>query len=204
MFLKRNTAKSESLGESIRQTFKNAVPILQSERIVYKRITPENSEDMYEYSKSEEVTKYLLWTPHISLAQTRRYVKLLQKKYDCGAFWDFGLNYKENGKFIGTCGITSFDEKDGSVEIGYVISPDYWGKGFATEAARTVMRFCFENFDCNRICGKFMEGNNASMRVMMKLGMSLEGIYRHSMYVKGDYKTIHVYDITKDKFFQYN
>lgn len=188
-----------TLGEKIRKVFKDP-PELSSTRLIYKKILPENSADMYEYSRLPEVTRYLLWTPHVSITQTERYIKLLQKKYDSGAFWDFGLTHRESGKFIGTCGITSFDEKDNSIEIGYVLSPSFWGKGYATEAAQTVMKFCFESFGVEKICAKFMEGNNASMRVMAKLGMTLEGIYRNSMFVKGEYKTIHVYEITKDDF----
>ncbi len=203
MFFKRNAEKDTSLTEKIRETFKD-IPTLESDRLIYKRIVPENAQDMYDYSKCEEVTRYLLWIPHTGLAQTEKYIKLLQKKYDNGSFWDFGLTHKDDGKFIGTCGITSIDDEMKTIEIGYVLAPEYWGMGLAPEAARTVMKFCFETFGAEKICGKFMEGNNGSMRVMTKLGMSLEGIYRKSMYVKGEYKTIHVYEITKDKFFEVN
>lgn len=203
MFFKKNAEKPQSIGEKICDCFKTP-PILESERLIYKKIVPENAEDMYEYSQLEEVTRYLLWSPHIKLSQTEKYIKLLQRKYDDGAFWDFGLTYKETGKFIGTCGITSFDNNTSTIEIGYVLSPDFWGMGLAVEAAKTVMKYCFENFGAEKICGKFMEGNNGSMRVMTKLGMTLEGIYRRSMYVKGDYKTIHVYEISKERFFELN
>lgn len=203
MFFKRNGDKNISLTEMIREAFKN-VPTLESERLIYKRILPENAEDMYDYSKCEEVTRYLLWTPHVGLTQTEKYIKLLQKKYDNGSFWDFGLTYKPDGKFIGTCGITSIDDETKTIEIGYVLAPGYWGMSLAPEAAKTVMKYCFDNFGAEKICGKFMEGNNGSMRVMTKLGMTLEGIYRRSMYVKGEYKTIHVYEISKEKFFEVN
>ena len=85
--------------DKIKSTFKD-VPVLESERLIYKKIVPENSADMFEYSCLEEVTRYLLWTPHVSLTQTERYIKLLQKKYDSGAFWDFGLTDKEADDFI--------------------------------------------------------------------------------------------------------
>lgn len=203
MFFRKNKPETAALGEKIKEAFKNP-PVLESERLIYKKIVPENTQDMYEYSKLEEVTRYLLWTPHISEIQTGKYIALLQKKYANGSFWDFGLTYKENGKFIGTCGITSFEDETNTIEIGYVLAPEYWGMELAPEAARTVMRYCFENFGAERVVGKFMEGNNGSMRVMTKLGMTLEGIYRRSMYVKGDYKTIHVYEITKEHFFEVN
>lgn len=200
MFFKRCSDVPQSLGDKIRQTFREP-PELCSCRLIYKKIVPENVGDMYEYSRLEDVTRYLLWTPHASPAQTQHYVKLLQKKYANGSFWDFGLTFQDDGKFIGTCGITSFDEMTNSIEIGYVLAPQYWGMGLATEAAGTVMRFCFESFGVDRICAKFMEGNDASMRVMTKLGMTLEGIYKNSMYVKGEYKTIHVYEVTREKFY---
>ena len=199
MFFKKSVGKEPSVSEKAKEIFKNP-PVLESERLIYKKITSENAPDMYEYSKLEEVTRYLLWTPHLSLVQTERYIKLLQKKYDNGSFWDYGLTFKGDGKFIGTCGITSIEDETDTVEIGYVLSPDYWGKELALEAARTVMTFCFDVLGAKRICGKFMEGNNGSMRVMQKLGMKLEGIYHRSMYVKGEYKTIHVYEITKEDF----
>ncbi|MBE6704119.1 MAG: GNAT family N-acetyltransferase [Ruminococcaceae bacterium] len=203
MFFKKNAEKESGITEKIRETFKDT-PTLESDRLIYKRIVPENAQDMFDYSKCEEVTRYLLWTPHVSLTQTEKYIKLLQKKYDNGSFWDFGLTYKEDGRFIGTCGITSMDDDTRTIEIGYVLAPEYWGKELAPEAARTVMRYCFDTFGAEKICGKFMEGNNGSMRVMTKLGMTLEGIYRKSMYVKGEYKTIHVYEITKERFFEVN
>jgi len=204
MFFKhRKAEKKENLDTMVRETFKET-PVLESERLIYKKIVPENTYDMYEYSKQEEVTRYLLWTPHISVTQTERYINLLQKKYANGSFWDFGLTSKEDGKFIGTCGITSIDDDTNTLEIGYVLAPNYWEKGLATEAARKVMDYCFTTFSPDRICGKFMEGNDGSMGVMKKLGMTLEGIYRRSMYVKGDYKTIHVYEITKERFYEVN
>ncbi len=203
MFFKKNAEKESGITEKICETFKDT-PTLESDRLIYKRIVPENAQDMFDYSKCEEVTRYLLWTPHVSLTQTEKYIKLLQKKYDNGSFWDFGLTYKEDGRFIGTCGITSMDDDTRTIEIGYVLAPEYWGKELAPEAARTVMRYCFDTFGAEKICGKFMEGNNGSMRVMTKLGMTLEGIYRKSMYVKGEYKTIHVYEITKERFFEVN
>lgn len=201
MFFKRHADEPADLKEKLKRTFRGS-PQLTSERLSYRKIVPENAQDMYEYSCLEEVTRYLLWMPHTGLAETQRYIKLLQKKYAEGTFWDFGLTYRENGKFIGTCGITSYDENDNSLEIGYVLSPDYWAMGLAAEAARTVMTFCFDTFGVRRITAKHLEGNDRSARVMCKLGMHLQGVYRNALYVKGSYKTVHVYEITREEFEQ--
>jgi len=188
-----------SLETKVKTLFANPHTLF-SERLRYVKISPENAADMYEYSKDSEVTKYLTWSPHSSLKETERYVKLLQRKYEAGSFNDWGLILRDTGRMIGTCGFTSFDYKENTAEIGYVLAKDCWGKGLAVEAAKRIMRFGFEEFGLSGFSAKFIEGNNASMRVMQKCGMELEGVYRNSMFIKGEYKTIVVYTVTKEQF----
>ena len=69
MFFKKSGTKDITISEKVRDTFKNA-PTLESDRLIYKRIVPENTQDMFDYSKLEKVTRYLLWTPHVSFTQT--------------------------------------------------------------------------------------------------------------------------------------
>jgi len=192
--------KENSLDIKIKEVFANP-PTLHTDRLELVKISPEHAEDMYEYSSDPDVTKYLTWSCHTCVKETERYIKLLQKKYTAGVFNDWGLIHKESGKFIGTCGFTSFDYEKNTAEIGYVISKDYWGKGLAQEAAKCVMEFGFDTFGLSGYCAKCMEGNDASMRVMQKLGMSFENIYKNGMFIKGSYKTIIVYNVTKEKYY---
>lgn len=181
--------KEGTLEYKVKKTFENP-PTLQSDRLLLVKIEPRYAEDMFEYSSDDEVTKYLTWSSHSSLKETERYIKLLQKKYAAGVFNDWGLIYKENGKFIGTTGFTSFDYQENTAEIGYVLSRSYHGMGLAVEAALTVMKFGIEEFGLSGFCAKCMQGNDASLRVMQKCKMTMEGIYRNSMFIKGEYKTI--------------
>ncbi|MBR2353528.1 MAG: GNAT family N-acetyltransferase, partial [Clostridia bacterium] len=102
---------------------------------------------------------------------------------------------KESGRMIGTCGFTRFDFPHNGAEIGYVLHPDFHGKGYATEAAARVVRYGFETLGLHRIEAKFMQGNDASLHVMEKLGMRLEGYRRDGMLVKGTYRTIGICSI---------
>lgn len=191
--------KENALDIKIKEVFAN-MPVLHTERLDLVKISPEHAADMYEYSCDPDVTKYLTWSCHSSVKETERYVKLLQKKYLQGVFNDFGIIHRESGKFIGTSGFTSFDYDKNTAEIGYVIAKPYWGQGFAVEASRRVMEFGFEEFGLEGYFAKCMEGNDASMRVMQKLGMSFEGIYRNGMFIKGSYKTIIVYNVTRENY----
>lgn len=187
----------------IREVFSN-IPELETERLRLRKITLADAEDMYAYSRLPEVTEYLTWNPHKSPKETLRYVRLLERKYAKGAFWDFGVEHRETGKMIGTCGFTSFCVDENSAEIGYVISPSYRGCGLAVEACRAVMKFGFITFDLDRICARFIEGNAASERVMQKLSMTYAETYRNSFYIKNRYRTVIEYAITKKAFFAQN
>ena len=177
-------------------------PTLNTDRLLLCKIVPEYAADMYEYSCDPEVTKYLTWSPHSSLKETERYINLLQKKYADGSFNDWGLIHKETGKFIGTCGYTSFDTSKNAGEVGYVLAKSFWGQGLAAEAVKAVIDFGFKNFGLVSFFAKHMEGNDASGKVMQKCGMKFEGMYRHSMFIKGEFKNIVVYNVTKEEFYK--
>ena len=172
-------------------------PSLETDRLILTKIVPAFAADMYRYASDPEVTKYLTWQPHSSERETARYIDLLQKKYADGSFNDFGVTLKDTGRMIGTCGFTSFDFPHNTAELGYVLARDTWGNGYAPEAVRAVMRFGYETFGLDGYTAKCMEGNEASEKVMQKCGMTLEGFYRHSLYVKGSFRNIIVYHIKK-------
>jgi ribosomal-protein-alanine N-acetyltransferase len=93
---------------------------------------------------------------------------------------------------VGTCGFTSFNCSSDSAEVGYVLNPDYWGKGIALEALERVLQFGFEELKLHRIEARFIQENERSRRVMEKAGMTFEGVHREGMLVKGNYVNVGV------------
>ncbi len=166
------------------------MPTLATERLILRPMRAADAFDMYEYACREDVTEYLLWSPHPSIADTREYLVSIEHRYAACDFYDWAVTLADSGKMIGTVGFTRIDLSHNLGEIGYVLNPEYHKKGYGTEAARRVLDFGFEVLDLHRIEAKFMKGNDASLRVMEKLGMTLEGYHKDSMLVKGEYKTI--------------
>lgn len=177
------------------------IPTLETERIILRKISVDDADDMYEYSKEYGVTKYLTWSPHADKGVTLDYLIYLQDRYKTGDFFDWAVVCKDTDKMIGTCGFTRFHFKDNGAEIGYVLNPNYYGKGIATEVVGRVVRFGFENLRLERIEGRFMIENEASRRVMEKNGMIFEGVRRNGMLIKGQYRNIGICSILKEDFF---
>lgn len=177
------------------------VKLMETPRLILRKITPDDSEDMFEYASLESVTEYLTWYPHPTLQYTRRYVRSLSKCYSNGTFFDWGLELKSEHKFIGTCGYTSYDLQNNSVEVGYVLSPSYQHRGLMTEALGAVLVHAFGTVGAERVEARHIVGNNLSAAVMKRCRMKYEGTARHFLYIKDKYRDISVYSILKDEYF---
>lgn len=176
------------------------IPTLETERLLLRRMKPSDSRDMFEYASRPEVTEYLLWEPHKNQRQTLDYLEYLQTRYRVGDFYDWAVVDKQKAKMIGTCGFTSLDFLNNSAEIGYVLNPDFWGCGIASEAVARVMSFAFLELNVHRVEAKYMVGNERSRRVMERCGMSFEGVRRASMFVKGSYRDIGICSILSEEY----
>lgn len=185
--------------ETVSRIFRDQ-PVLETERLILRRIQPTDACDMYEYASDPEVPRYLPWEVHPSLEYTREYLEYLETRCAVGDFFDWAVVERESGRMIGTCGFTRFRFEDDCGEVGYVFRRDVWGKGYAPEALRAVMTFGFGALGLQRVEAKFLEGNDRSLRVMEKLGMRFEGYLRSSMRVKGVLRTVGISAILRDEF----
>lgn len=191
-------------------------PILETPRLFLRKVVKSDYKDMFDYARDPEVSRYLLWWPHPTEEYTKSYTASLQKQYRMGEFFDFGICLKGEeslntrpsldkrrfppARLIGTCGFTSFDFQSKCGEVGYVLHPDFWGRGIAAEAVGEIIRFGFTKLGLNRIEAKYMPENSRSRRVLEKCGMSYEGTARQSMLIKGDYCDIGCCSIIKSEY----
>ena len=177
------------------------IPTIETERLILRKMMVSDADDMYEYSCKSEVTKYLLWSPHPDRYYTIDYLKFIGKRYKLGEFYDWAVIEKESGKMIGTCGFAKIDMQNRSAEIGYVLNPDFWGKGYATEMVGRVIDFGFRKVKLNRLECRYMVENVQSRRVMEKNGMTFEGVHRGYLYVKEKYRDIGFCAILREDYF---
>ncbi|MBR2025252.1 MAG: GNAT family N-acetyltransferase [Clostridia bacterium] len=181
--------------------FGGNMPKLESKRLKFRAIKRSDIDDIYEYSKNPITSEYLLWSPHQSIYATQQVVDIILNKYKSQEYHDWAIVLKEGNKMIGTCGFTNIDDENKVIEIGYVLNPDFWGRGLATEAVETIMEFAFTKMDANRVEAKFIKGNDASLAVMKKVGMTFEGYHRDAIISKGKFKTVGIASILKKEYF---
>ena len=172
---------------------------LETDRLILRKIKKSDAADMYEYAKNPKVSEYLTWSAHESCIFTKGYIKFLIKKYKTGEYFDWAVEHKETGKFIGTCGFSTYDEENKKAEIGYVLNPDFHKMGLATEAVRKIIEYALTDLNLHRIEARVIEGNAASEKVVAKCGLTYEGTGIDEMFIKGKYRTIRHYALINNK-----
>lgn len=93
----------------------------------------------------------------------------------------YSIALQESDIFIGSCGFSAIDEESGIYECYYSLLPDYWKKGYATEAMQEFLKQCFMHFEIDEMRAYMSPDNPNSAGVAERLGMQYQGIRNHPL-----------------------
>ena len=176
------------------------MPVLETERLVLRKVEMRDAQDMYEYSRDPLVAKHVLWDAHTSVNETKSYLRYMIRKYRCGDPSSWGIELKATGKIIGTIGYMWYQEDNSSCEVGYSLARAEWNKGYMTEALSAVLDYTFHELCFNRVEAQHETDNGASGAVMRKCGMQKEGTLRQRLYNKGRYVDVDIYAVLRKEY----
>ncbi len=148
---------------------------LPTSRLVLREFTAEDFAAVHAYGSDPQVTRWTVFGPNTEddtrsfLQQARAFRAERPRR-----IFELAVTLSDDGRLIGGCGLRRTDV-DGEAFIGYVLRRDAWGRGYATETARTLLTLGFERLGLRRIFADCHPANAASWRVMEKLGMRREG-----------------------------
>lgn len=114
-----------------------------------------------------------------------------------GARWAIAARSEED-RLIGTCGFNVWHRWNNSAVIGYDLVQAHWGHGLMVEALEPMIRFGFERMALNRIEADVTVGNNASVRVLEKMGFQEEGVLRQRGHWRGDYHDLRMFSLLRE------
>lgn len=174
---------------------------IETERLILREWKPEDLPFFAAINQDPKVMECLL--KPLTEAETAAMIERIQKHFKEHGFGLFACILKETSQCIGFVGlnIPEFTSHfTPCVEIGWRLSSQAWGKGYATEAARAVLQAGFEEFNLQEIVAFTVPANKRSQRVMEKIGMvrDLNGDFDHPKVPEGHPLKAHIlYRITK-------
>lgn len=155
-------------------------PVLTTTRLHMRQLSVADSADIQRLFSDPRVLQYLNFAPFDTLDKAQGLIQWLTSLYDQQKGLQWALISRADGQFIGTSALHEWHRSDRHIELGYHILPEYWGQGYATEAAQALLRWAFEVLDVHRVQADCTDGHGASERVLLKCGFTLEGIWRES------------------------
>lgn len=170
------------------------ITMLNSERIILRKFTQEDAEDVLEYGSDPETLKWLFWE---GLKDIEGALEAINGYYVANA-GVFAIELKEENKCIG-CIDLRLNAVNEKASFGYVLNRKYWGRGYMTEALRTLLKLAFHMLELNRVESTHFVGNEASGRVMEKCGMIKEGLFLQEVKVKGVFHDVVHYGILRNE-----
>jgi ribosomal-protein-alanine N-acetyltransferase len=152
-------------------------PILSSDRLLFRQHIPEDLDAYCTMEMDADVRRHVGGQPRSKEDAERRFKETLPPVTDRLSMWATVL--KEDGQYIGRCGIYPHFNNDGSTVPGegtlaFYIARPCWNQGYATEAGKVFIEFGFKELGLKRIVAHVQAGNEASVHVLLKLGFELE------------------------------
>lgn len=168
---------------------------MESERILLRPVSWDDAEDMYEHTSDEETTRFI-FEQHQDLNQTKRLIANYFLKEPVGKY---AIVLKESRKMIGTIEFR-VHEWNKSGELGYTLSRHFWGHGYMTEAGKLILGLAFNVLGLERVYAESDVRNEASVKLMNRLGMTHEGTLRRNHMLNGVLNDSVHYSILKEEY----
>lgn len=170
---------------------------LQTQRLHLRPIQLHDAADIFVARGDDEVMRYWDWPAQKSVDEVRGIVANHFAEVQSGRVQWWVAALSPRGPAIGECDISDIDLHHKRGEIGFLFRRDAWGQGYAREAMARVVRHGFEELGLERLAARFHAGNDASRRLLEKLGFAYEGTLRGHVLRDGARRDCVLYGLNK-------
>jgi ribosomal-protein-alanine N-acetyltransferase len=142
---------------------------LEGERALLRWPRSSDAEGVFSYAGDPEVSRFMDWSAHQSVEESRRFLASLQRSRMIGREAAFAVVEKSSDEMVGICSLVSSSDRSLS-ELGYALRRSAWGEGFMTEAVSLICPWAFRYLGLREIFAEVHPNNRGSQRVLEKNG----------------------------------
>jgi len=174
--------------------------IIETPRLILREFVDGDWPAVLAYQSDRRYLSFYAWTARTGI-EVRDFVAafVASQTAEPRITYQLAITLRDGGRLVGNCGVRLGHPGARIGDLGYELSPEYWGRGYATEAARAMAGFAFEGLGLHRVWAECVPENVASRQVMVKLGMRPEGHLRQTQWYKGRWWDMLVYGILEEE-----
>lgn len=171
-------------------------PYIETERLILRKI--DNKKDVANFFIIRSNPNTMSHIPRPVAQSEQDVIDLINfgnEHYEKGEMMNLAICLKENDEFIGAIGLYRINWDNHRSEIGYIINPDYSGKGYMHEACKALVKFAFEEVDFHTLEAVINADNIPSIKVVEKLGFVREAYFKENSVRAGKFIDTVIYSL---------
>lgn len=170
--------------------------VIRTKRLILRDFNETDWQAVHGYASDPEVVRYMDWGPNTE-EETKVFIRrsISHQKEKPRRNYTLAIILKAEDRLIGSCGLHVANPDNREGWLGYCLNRHFWGQGYATETAKALLRFGFQQLGLHRIYATCDPANIASVHVLEKIGMQREGHLREHKWAKGRWRDSLLYAI---------
>jgi RimJ/RimL family protein N-acetyltransferase len=163
------------------------MPVLETQRLILRPFQGQDLEAFTSYRSDPDVARYQSWEIPYSQDQAAALIQEMKRTQPGipGEWYQFAIERKLSPGLIGDCVFHILTQDVRQAEIGFSLARQYQGQGYAAEAVNRLLDYLFGELDLHRVAAICDVENQASVRLLERVGMRREGHFIENIWFKG-------------------
>lgn len=170
-------------------------PVIETERLVLRRITNDDVKEVFELRSNPETMKYIPRPLVKTTEEAFEHIAMIEDKIVTNTGINWGITLKNDAKILGIIGYYRMQPENYRAEIGYILLPEFHGKGIITEAVKQLISYAFKDLKLHSIEAVIDPENLASEKVLQKCNFVKEGHLKESEFYEGKFLDKVIYSL---------
>ncbi len=175
-------------------------PVLKSARLEFRKLTDADAPEILNLRGNPDTMKYIPRPLTNNLEDALAHIKMVNDKIDENKDINWAVTEKGSAKCIGLMGFYRTQPEHYRTELGYMLAPEHWGKGYATEAINTLVDYAFTTLQFHSIEAVIDARHIASERVLQKSGFVKEAYFKENFYYNNEFTDTVIYGLLHRNF----
>ncbi|WP_096187381.1 GNAT family N-acetyltransferase [Evansella halocellulosilytica] len=172
---------------------------ITTNRLVLRLFQKSDAAAVTKLCNNYNIYKHTLYLPYpYSIEDALSWIVHHSDHFNADKSYEFAITDKESGELFGAIALSN-NETFQNGEIAYWIGEQFWGNGYATEAAQAIIQFAFDEKNYHKVFARYFHSNPASGRVLQKLGMKKEGVFLDHVRKENRYEDLVYYGIIDER-----
>lgn len=162
-------------------------PVLETERLLLRKVRMSDAEVLFKLRSNANAMQYIPRELPKTIDDSKKMIKRIYRMERSNKGINWMIEVKENKDAIGYIGIFRIKKEDHRGEIGYMILPEFWRKGYASEALKAIEKLAFMHFKFHSLEADIDPENTSSRKVVESNGYALEAHFKENLFWQGKY-----------------